>query len=167
MITYSVHEPPWSSDTLIERADRIVFVKEGIAWWAFVVPVLWLIYQNMWLVLLGFLAVTMVVSLSVELLGLGETAAGFVLLGLQYLLALEANDLRRWTLRRRGFEEVGLVTGKRRDDCEFRFFSTWLAERQAGDAGGPVRPAVPPASSGFGRGGAGDDVVGVFPGAGG
>lgn len=163
MITCSVHEPPPSSDTLVERAERITFVKEGFAWWAFLTPVLWLIYHRMWLVLLGFVGVVVAVNLIVELLSLGDTAAALASLALGLLLALEANELRRWTLRRRGFEELGLVTGKRRDECEFRFFTAWLAEMETGDhaaSAGPRADTSPSRSSGCD---ATDEVVGVFP----
>ncbi|MGI9385082.1 MAG: DUF2628 domain-containing protein [Methyloligellaceae bacterium] len=163
MITYSVHELPSSTDTLVERADRITFVKEGFAWWAFLIPVFWLIYQRMWLVLLGFVGVTVVLNLIFELFGLGEVAAAVASLGLGLLLALEANDLRRWTLRRRGFEELGLVTGKRRDECEFRFFTAWLADMEAPGHSVSNGPRADTSSSRSSDRNPTDEVVGVFP----
>ena len=54
MVTYTVHERNGGSGTLAERADAIVFVKEGFAWAALVFPILWLLYHRMWLVLAGF-----------------------------------------------------------------------------------------------------------------
>ena len=35
MIVYTVHEPGIPAKSLDERADEVVFVKEGFTWWGF------------------------------------------------------------------------------------------------------------------------------------
>lgn len=56
MTVYSVYEP--SGDASVEaRAGRIAFVKEGFSWVALFVPLLWLLYQRMWLELVAYLAI--------------------------------------------------------------------------------------------------------------
>jgi hypothetical protein len=69
------------------------------------------------------------------------------------LVGLEASTLRRVTLHRRRWKEVGLVGGNDREVAERRFFATWqpeIAARSAA-AGGPVPVPQAPA------------VVGLFP----
>ena len=93
---------------------------------------------------------------------LGDAAAGGVSFALSFALALEANELRRWTLRRRGYAELGIVAGKSREECEFRFLSAWLDEmadkdyalRAVPGVGGRVRTAAESPS---------ELVVGLFP----
>lgn len=159
-----MHEPLPASRDLAERAERLTFVKDGIAWLALLFPVLWLLFHRMWLVLLGFIAVVAVFSFCAGALGLGDAAAGVLSVALSIVLALEANELRRWTLHRRGYTELGTVTGRSRDECEFRFLAAWLDEFEAfglperitSEPGiGTVRKAAPRAPQG--------QVVGLFP----
>ena len=125
MIAYSVLEPAEVAETAIERADRIVFVREGFAVFALVFPLLWLLVHRMWWVLIGFAVVFAAVNAGAALIGLGETATSLALLVLTLFFAFNANELRRWTLERRGYQVVGAVSGRNRDECEIRFFSDW------------------------------------------
>jgi hypothetical protein len=86
--------------------------------------------------------------------GASATAAIVAGLLISLLVGLEAGTLRRVTLRRRGFKEVGLVSGNDREVAERLFFATWRRDgaarpAAAGDAG-PRAPQTPP-------------VVGLFP----
>lgn len=165
MIAYTIHEPAEPPADLAARADATEFIKEGIAWWALFVPVLWLLYHRMWLELVGFIVVLLLVDLVLALAGFGNAAAGWSTLVLSLILALQANDLRRWRLARRGFRTVGAVTGKDRIECELKYFAAWpeipelQEERPAG--GGPARQG-----GGFrlreNRQGD-DEVIGLFP----
>ncbi len=123
MIAYTVHEPSKPSSDLLTRADEVVFVKEGIAWLALVFPILWLLAQRMWIVLAAFIGLTVLISVLVMALGANEEAAAWSTIGLGLVLALEANDLRRWNMERRGYKMVAAVTARSRDDCEMKFFS--------------------------------------------
>ncbi len=173
MITYSVHEPSPPSADLVERADRLTFVKEGFAWLAFpwlgaLTPVLWLLFHRMWLVLLGFAGLLVVLIAGVRVLDLGDLVAGGLSFALSLVLALEANELRRWTLRRRGYAELGTVTGKSRDECEFRFLEAWVEDMPEHHV--PVRAASGTAlgtARGAPPGNPPERVVGLFPGPGG
>jgi hypothetical protein len=66
-----------------------------------------------------------------------------VVLLVHLLFALEANNLRRWTLERRGFRLVAVAEGRNIEEAEIRYFSS----REAGDPALPVPPipAPPPA----------------------
>jgi hypothetical protein len=129
MHVYSVHAPP---DVVgAEAAERMVFVKDGISWPALFVAVLWLLWHRMWLPLLfylAFLALTALIDAR-----LGEAAATIVAILGAILFALEANNLRRWSLGRRGWRVVGESFGHGRAEAEIRFFhgEAAKAERSA------------------------------------
>ena len=60
------------------------------------------------------------------------------------LVGLEAGTLRRFTLKRRGWRNVGVVSGSDLEDAEHRFFAAWVngAKPQAN-----TPPAAPPPAS--------------------
>lgn len=165
MTVYSVYEPPGEDADLEARLGRIAFVKDGFSWLALVIPILWLIYQRMWLELVVFLAA---IALIPWLLGTDPYArqlAWWLSLGLTVLFAFEANDLRGWSLRRRGYRFVGAAAGPDRTEAERSFFTSWLPRQQRRRIGiPPVRdqtpkgPTVTPT-----RPSGGDEVIGSFP----
>lgn len=163
MTLYSVYEPPGDDADLEARVEKIAFVKEGFSWLALFIPVIWLIYQRMWLELVAFLAVIAGVS---WMLGTGPDArqfAGWFSLGLSVLLAFEAGDLRGWALQRRGYRFAGAASGRDRMEAERSFFLRWLPEQQRARlplpaAGPPKAQAVAPT-----RPAGGDEVIGSFP----
>ena len=126
MTLYSVYEPPSEAQDLEDRADSLVFVKEGFSWPALFVPGLWLLYRACGSSLSCSWGCCWC---SVGCLGratLGKTVFGWLSLALVVLFAFEANDLRRAALERRGYKQMGTAIGAGRDDAELAFFRTWL-----------------------------------------
>ena len=174
MVTYTVHEREDASGNIAERADGVVFVREGFAWLALFVPVLWLAYYRMWIVLAGFVGVLAAMQIGLAAAGLADDAAAWATIALSLVFAFQANDLRRWSLARRGYRFAGPVTGSSRADCEAQFFEAWLAaqgERGDADPNQAKRitksaPAAKPAAIPQQRDqepAGGDDVIGLFP----
>jgi hypothetical protein len=60
------------------------------------------------------------------------------------LVGFEGASLRRWTLSRRRWKQIGVVVGDDLESAEARFFSGWVA-RKAAEPAPP--PPPPPASS--------------------
>ena len=134
MLIYTVHEPPRPAAALDERADDLVFVKEGLSLGALVFGPLWLAAKRLWLALAGYLAALVVVVTILRLLPGGGPAIGPVLALAAFGLALEANTLWRWSLERRGWQMIGTVTGKSFEECEHRFLASWLVKGGNGGA---------------------------------
>ena len=136
MTIYTVLSPPAETGSAGPDPDSFVFVKEGFCWPALYITAIWLLWRRMWLVFILYL-----VAAAAVLWFAGTMAppvAWLTVLLSGFLVALEANNLRRWTLERRGYRFVGVASGDSRSDAEFRFF--------AGFAGaGPERPPVEPA----------------------
>jgi hypothetical protein len=157
MTVYTVHEPP------LRRADsdsdpaRFAFVRDGFYWSAFFFSVLWMLWHRLWLVLIGFVVLVGAVAVALRVLGAAPWAGAAVGLLLAVLLGIEASTLRRWTLARRGWSQLGVVVADDRELAERRFFDAWAA-------GAPSSPALPMASPPPGRVmNTRDEVIGLFP----
>jgi hypothetical protein len=149
MAVYTVHQPPARYADPLPAAERIVFVRDGFSFWAFLIAPLWMLWHRMWLVLLGYVVVLAAVDTALSAIGASRTAMSVIGLLISLLVGLEASTLRRLSLRRRGFRNIGIVSGADREDAERRFFGSWLDDARPGSAAGapPAAPLpVPPAS---------------------
>jgi hypothetical protein len=124
MAVYTVHEPPWRGGTTPEP-ERFVFVRDGFSFGALLFGPLWMLLHRMWLVLIGYVVVAAVVSILLHLSGSARIGpVVWTLLAL--LIGFEAATLRRFTLGRRGFRNVGVVVGDDLELVERRFFDAWV-----------------------------------------
>ncbi len=130
MKAFTVHMPPdLPGDTAAERA---VFVKDGFCWPALFIPLLWLLWHRLWLVLIAYLVAAMVIG-AVQIIA-GEAAAAIILIAFAFYFAAEANNARRWSLGRRGWMRDGEVFGRDHGEAEIRYF-THRERRGDGDRG--------------------------------
>jgi len=157
MKVFTVHEPAGLKGRGDAAARRVVFVKEGFCWPAFLIAPVWLVYRRMWLVLLGFLASGVALTGLERWLRPETSLITVVEIALLLLFALEANNLRRWNLRRCGYRMSAVVTGRDREECERSFFATWLVEMPAG----PERAVSRTVPSAVAH--ATPSVIGMFP----
>lgn len=98
-------------------------VKEGFCWPAFFFSALWALGNGLWLVGFALLAAQAVVGAALALLGLDPVSQAAVSLGMAVIIGMVANDLRRWTLSRRGFDEAAVVAGADADAALGRFLN--------------------------------------------
>jgi hypothetical protein len=165
MSVYTVHQPPARHGDPLPNAERIVFVRDGFSFWAFLLAPVWMLWHRMWLVLLGYVVVFAAIDVALSVIGASRIAISVVGLFIALLVGLEASTLRRLSLQRRGFRNVGIVSGADREDAERRFFGTWLAEPRFGSAAGaPAAPPPPvPAATPTAHSSHTSDVIGLFP----
>ena len=123
MKIYTVHTLAWSA---ADDGDA-VFVKEGFCWPGFVFGIFWSLWHGMWMVSAALFGIALVAGLAVEAAGLNDAAASLVQLFLHLGVGVFGNDLRRWSLRRGGFVESGIVAAARGSAAEQRYFDTRLA----------------------------------------
>jgi len=156
MAVYTVHEPPTRTEDGLGHAERFAFVRDGFSWPAFLVSPIWMLGHRLWLVLVGYLGLAAALVGVLRLIGASD-ALGLVLGLLSLLVGFEASSLRRWTLARRGWINLGVVVGDDLEAAERRFFDAWVAggplqaPRQS-----PSRPASPPGRTL-------PEVIGLFP----
>jgi Protein of unknown function (DUF2628) len=163
MSVYTVHEPPLRAADALADPQRFIFVRDGFYFWAFLFAPFWMIRHRLWLVLALYLVV--LVGIEAGLRAAGGSDGAIMLVGflISLLVGFEAGTLRRWTLQRRGWRNVGTVSGRRQEEAELRFFDAWLRQAPtrppAPSAASPAAPAttLPPVSPD------GTGVVGLFP----
>ena len=146
MAVYTVHEPPLRAGAASAEVERFVFVRDGFSWWAFLFAPLWMLRYRMWLVLIGYIVVVGGAKALALLAGAPNFAVSLIGALLGILVGLEASTLRRFTLRRRRWRNVGVVSGRNIEEAERRFFDAWL-KRPNGPpsaARAPVPPPSPP-----------------------
>ncbi|MCH9806325.1 MAG: DUF2628 domain-containing protein [Alphaproteobacteria bacterium] len=138
VVAYTVHEPANSSSDPVERAEALVFVRDGMNWMAFFFAPIWLLVNLMWIPLLGYIAATALVGAVLELIGLNPAWTTMAILGINLIVALEADSMRRWVLQRKGWKMIGTVSGANTRECERRFFEHWVDEVEVGSQPAPL-----------------------------
>jgi hypothetical protein len=160
MPIYTVHAPP-AKPGFTPDPERLVFVRDGFYFWAFLAAPLWMLWRRLWLVLMIYMAVLAVVQIVLHLLAASPFVSAATGLALSLLIGFEASTLRRWTLSRRRWIELGIVSAPNREAAERRFFESWLRQiphemaRQSPPAPPPSAPPSPAPGSG--------EIIGLFP----
>jgi Protein of unknown function (DUF2628) len=154
MKLYNVLAPPAAAGSAGPQPEAFVFVKEGFCWPALYLAPFWLLWRRLWLVFALYVVAVIAIAMLAEQLPGVVIWFVFVLFG--FLVALEANNLRRWTLERRGYRFVGVASGGNAREAEFRFFARWVGSKPE-----PPKPEAPkpkpslPAPA--------TQIVGLFP----
>ena len=126
MLTFTVHEPPNPPADRVDRAESLVFVKDGFSWSALLFGPLWLLAHRLWWPLLGYVVLAGGLQAVQWLTALDRGWLTFATIALHLLVGLEGGALRVRALDRRGWQNLGAVTGKTLAECERRFFEAWL-----------------------------------------
>jgi hypothetical protein len=155
MSVYTVHAPPLKGDDVEPEPERFVFVRDGFYFWAFLLAPLWLLRHRLWLVLLAYIAVVVALHFGLQHAGASSTVRWSVMMLISLLVGLEAGTLRRFTLSRRGWRNVGLVVGDDRETAERRFFDRWLGRDETVPAPISTQPVWRPQAA--------PGVIGLFP----
>lgn len=159
MSVYTVYEPPLRPTDATPDPDRFMFVRDGFYFWAFLLTALWMLWHRLWLVLLIYVVVAVGLEYAMHYAGVATAAVSLVELLLGLLVGIEAGTLRRFTLARRGWRNIGVVSGNNIEIAERRFFDTWVRSAPGTSAppstafAGPPPPRTPHSP----------DVVGLFP----
>lgn len=160
MRVYTVHAPMRDYRGETAQAEGTIFVRDGFSFWALLFPLIWFLLNRMWLVTLGYLVYTAVVVAIIEFYPESEVALGAATILISIWIGFEANALHRWSLRRKGYVDRGVVAGRNLTEAEIRHFDK-LARGEVVDA-----PSVPVARSSSSAPAWGEDereVVGLFP----
>jgi hypothetical protein len=126
LVTFTVHEPPRPPADRLDRAEEIVFLKDGFSWGAFLFAPLWLAMRQLWLALIGYVAFLAVVLGALAWFDAPSGWDFWVVFATHLVIGYEAESLRRLSLDREGWTTLGTVSGHSLDECERRFFETWL-----------------------------------------
>ena len=118
MRVYTVHLRTGAGQS---DADAVL-VKEGFCWPAFFVGILWALWHRMWLTAILFVVVLIAIDMATQLLRLDPSTSGALSLAAALLIGCTANDLRRRSLHRRGYDLTGIVAATTEDAAVRRWF---------------------------------------------
>jgi hypothetical protein len=139
MAVYTVHQPPLGRGENTLDPARFTFVRDGFYVWGFLLSVLWMLRHRLWLVAALFVAGTILIDIGLRYAGVTSAWRTLVFVAIAFLVGLEGATLRRWTLNRRGWTNVGVVVADDPDDAERRFFVNWQAGKRQNAAPQPAR----------------------------
>jgi Protein of unknown function (DUF2628) len=171
MAIYTVHQPPLKSDQSAPDPERFAFVRDGFSFWAFLLAPLWMLRHRLWLVFVGYFVLAIVLQIGLRAIGASGTVMVVVGILLALLVGFEAATLRRFTLARRRWDNVGIVVGDDLEAAERRFFDAWVKGAWDGEpwsARGPRAPLRPATAVSILRkpqspSAAAPEVIGLFP----
>jgi Protein of unknown function (DUF2628) len=143
MPVYTVHEPPLRAAGALAELERFAFVRDGFYWWAFLLTPIWMLRHRLWLVLLIYVVGSAVLESALRVIGAPASVIALTAVLISLLIGLEASTLLRFTLRRGGWSNVGVVSGADVEDAERRFFAAWVRQAPAARAAPPQGPAAP------------------------
>lgn len=153
MSIYTVHESPRGDG---RRAERFKFVRDGFHWWALLLAPLWMLWHRLWLVFIIYIVGIGATDWFLARLGFSAGAIFLVNVMVLLLIGFEASTLRRWTLARRKWRLVDVVSASSLEAAEWRFFEkrgVRAPDSAAAASPPPVRRRAP----------GGSDIVGLFP----
>jgi hypothetical protein len=163
MSVYTVHQPPLKKYEAAPDPERFAFVRDGFSFWAFLFGPLWMLRHRMWLVVLGYIVVAVAMQVGLRLVGTSSGGAAFAAFMLALLVGLEAGTLRRFTLGRRRWRNVGTIVGSDRETVERRFFDSWVRGETLAPMPTPAPRASSPAAPAQRSAAPAPDVIGLFP----
>lgn len=101
----------------------VVLVKEGASFYAMIFPLLWPLYHGLWLVLMGQIIAAAALVGARMFLELGDLEVSVIASAFLVAMGFQGNDLRRWTLRMKGYAFSGVVAGSDIAEAERRLFT--------------------------------------------
>ncbi len=124
-LSYTIYEPEKIKKDPVARADELLFIKDGFAFWAMIAPPLWMIYHQLWRPLIGFVLILLLVQALLWLFAFDAEASGLLIIGLSIGFGFLANDFRRLFLEKQNYHMIGAIAGPTQIECERRFFHNW------------------------------------------
>ena len=103
--------------------DRVVLVREGFVFPAFLFTVLWALWHRLWVVAAVLFAAYVAIALAGEWFQWHWAIVSACEFGLALLFGLEAADLRVRALRRAGFRPAGLIQATNLQAAELDYFA--------------------------------------------
>ncbi len=128
MRNWLIYEPPGGVRPTLEGVEAFVTVREGFSKFAFLVPLVWLVWRRCWAALVIYALVEIALAFIVRWAGVGP--GGTIVLAFLPNLAvgLEAAWLRARSLERRGYRLAGSALARTQEEAEAHFFQEWLGE---------------------------------------
>lgn len=126
---YTVHLP-----SSLSEDPTPVLIKEGFAWGAFILGVIWTLWHRLWIEAAALLALFLALGVIGDFVDLSEPVESAIMLAVTMLIGFGGNDWRRESLRRRGYHEAGVVSGPDAESALRRFLDLRAVDGQRASA---------------------------------
>jgi hypothetical protein len=128
------------------QGERVIFVREGFEFWAFVLTLPWLILKRAWFGVLVYVVAFSALQVILALVSTPSVTTILISLTVSLLAGLEASHLVQVSLRYRGYVHVASVVAPNLAEAELKFFRDYQPRNPT-----PPRQAVD------------HSVLGLFP----
>lgn len=105
------------------KPEKAAFVREGFSWGAFLLSVLWALWQRMWVVALLLFVVFAALAVASELEFIGSDLAALVQFAIMLLFGFEARNLQIRALEKTGFRRAGIIQATSLEAAELTYFA--------------------------------------------
>ncbi len=107
--------------------EDVVFIPQGFSFLALIFSGLWLLYQRLWIAFAVFFVANITLG-ALESAGYISNAVMLVInFGISFWLALNAHEIRAWTLEHQGYRFAGTSIGRDLLESQQRFFDHRLS----------------------------------------
>jgi hypothetical protein len=103
-------------------AGEAVFVREGFSGAAMIFSAVWALWNRMWIVAAALVVCLVAFGFLDSYIAIGDQFLAVVNVAFGFVLGLEAEQLRSWSLEHAGYRECGVVQGEGIEDAELKFF---------------------------------------------
>lgn len=105
------------------KPEKVTFVPEGFSWGAFLLTVVWALWQRMWVVGMLLFALSSALTVAANLEVVGNGVAAFVQTAIALLFGFEARNLQVKSLERSGYRRAGLIQAGSQEAAELAYFA--------------------------------------------
>ena len=95
----------------MRATDKFVFVRDGFHVCAMILGPFWLLWNRLWLALIGWVIFLGAFDVALHSLGVGPSSIFLANMIVALLMGFEASSLRRWTLSRGNWRQLDVVVG--------------------------------------------------------
>lgn len=121
MALYSVYVRPPATGREAPRNEKIRLIKSGFSWFAFVFPLVWLLFQRVWGWFLVILALEIGLVALINRLELPEWSLLLSGVAVMLYVGVSARDWLGSALERRGYRLIAMVSGEDEDEAYAAF----------------------------------------------
>lgn len=118
MLTYTVHKQNRND------ADNIaIYVPEKFSWVACLFPPLWILYNKLWGIFLGYIIFIFILNEFSGLEIINSFSSAVLYFGSCILFGFSAYDIYRESLKSRGYKLVDVIIASSEDEAELKYIS--------------------------------------------
>jgi len=118
-----------NGNPLWHQIEKIVAIKEGFCWPAFLFSLLWAIFYRLWIFAIFLIVINLILFVLISQFGANDIAIFVSFLGIYILFGYLANDFRRSKLKKKGYLEQIVVVAPTKHAAIRRYLDICILRR--------------------------------------